>query len=113
MKSKNDIFNEKMPSSLHSKILSQSDSLLAENKNLHRKSIFTWIIGLGVATAIASFSLILFRQKDLNTSRKQLEVAQSMDLFEEIQSEEDLDLLADFDLIENLDLINEIDIDKS
>lgn len=103
-----DIFNEKMPSSLKNRILENADQLLQENKQTERRSFLTWLFGAGAAAATAAISFI-YIQHNRSTDHQQLELAQSIDLLEDIQSDEDFDLLAELDTIEDLDLIESFD----
>lgn len=108
MKSKNDLFSEKMPSSLKSQILASANEHLEKNTAQDRKSILNWILGAGLAAATASISFILVRQNS-TADNQQAEMAQSVELFEDIQSEEDFELVAELELFENLDLIDQFD----
>lgn len=108
MKSKDDLFSEKMPSALKAKILSQAESHLAENRKWHRRSVLNWIFGTGLAAIAASVSFVYVKQNTLN-SEHQAELAQSIDIFEDLQSDDDFDMIADFELIENIDVIEQID----
>lgn len=108
MKNKIDLFSEKMPSSLSSRILMQADAPLTEIRRVQKKKLLSWILGAGLTTAAASFAVISVRQNQLQ-NELQMDVAQSVELFEDLQNEEDLEMMADFDLIENLDLIDQID----
>lgn len=100
---KNDLFSEKMPSSLKSRILDEADEHLKKNASAERRSFLTWLLASGAVAATAAFAFMFVRQ---NTSDHQnLDLAQSIDFLEDIQSEEDFELLADLDIIEDLDLV--------
>lgn len=104
---KNDLFNEKMPSSLKARILEEADQQLTQNKLTNRRSFLSWLLAAGSVTATAALSFIYFRQNA--PEQQQLDLAQSIDVLEEIQTDEDLELLSELDVIEDLDLIESFD----
>ena len=99
-----DIFNEKMPSSLKSRILGNADQLLEANSRTERRNFLTWLFSLGAAAATAAIGFVYIRHNGIN-EHQQLELAQSIDILEAIQNEEDFELLAELDTIEDLDLV--------
>lgn len=110
MKSKDDLFSEKMPSDLKTRILAEAEIHLAHNRKTQRRTVLRWAFATGLASLAASFSFIYVRQNQLNQSH-QIEVAQSVDFFEELQNDEDFEMIADYDLYENLDLLEQFDDD--
>jgi hypothetical protein len=102
-----DIFDEKMASSLKSRILENADQLLENNRQVGRRNFLNWLFGIGAATATAAISFIYIRHN--TNEHQQLELAQSIEMPEDIQSEEDFELLAELDTIEDLDLVDSID----
>jgi hypothetical protein len=105
---KNDnLFKQQMPSSLKNRILNNADQLLEANQRAERRNFLTWLFGVGAAAATAAISFVYVRQN--SNEHQQLELAQSIDILEEIQNEEDFELLAELDTIEDLDLVEAID----
>jgi hypothetical protein len=105
MKQKSDVFCEQMPKELNQKILHSAQGLLKENKIARRRQFFKWFFGAGLTTAMAG--VILFFQK--NNSTQFAEMNASIDFFENIQSEDDLEMFANFEVLQDLDLIEHMD----
>lgn len=98
-----DVLNEKMPSSLKKRILDEADQHLRTNSQTERRNFLAWVFGIGAAAATAAISFIYIRP---NThEHQQFELAQSIDVLEDIQTDEDFELLAELETIEDLDLI--------
>lgn len=105
---KNDnLFKQQMPSSLKNRILENADQLLEANRHVERRNFLTWLFGVGAAAVAATISFVYIRHN--SNEHQQLELAQSIDILEEIQSEEDFELLAELDTIEDLDLVESFD----
>lgn len=104
---KDDLFKEKMPSNLKTRILENADQLLEANRRTERRNFLAWLLGTGAATITAAVSFIYIRQN--TTEHQQLELAQSIDVLEDIQTEEDFELLAELEVLEDLDLVESID----
>lgn len=102
-----DIFNEKMPSSLKTRILENAEQLLDANKQSERRNFLAWLFGFGTVAAMATISFIYIRQN--TNDYQQIELAQSIDILEDIQNEEDFELLAELETIEDLDLVDWFD----
>jgi len=105
---KNDLFNEKMPSSLKARILKDADQYLEKNSQAERRSFLSWFLAAGTLAATAAISFVYVRQNN-SSEHQHLELAQSIDLFEDIQSDEDVELLAELEVIEDLDLVMSVD----
>lgn len=108
MKNNKDLFSEKMPSDLKNKILASSAELLKNNQQKQRRSFFMWMAGSAMTALSASYFYFKFpKNKDLESISD--EVAQNMDIYNDLESEEDIDLLADLEILEDLELIEQLD----
>ncbi len=108
MKNKNDLFSEKMPTDLKSKILDSSLELLNENKKKQRRSYLAWMMGSALAALSASYVYLkLPKNNELDPSSQ--EITQNLDIYEDLESDEDIEMLADLEILEDLEIIEQLD----
>lgn len=105
---KDDIFKAKMPSVLKSSILDSARPFLIANSRSNRRNLLVWIFGISTAFATIGFLHVRFN----SNNHQQFEIAQLIDILEDIQNDDDFDLLAELEVLEELEYFELID-DKS